>query len=141
MTNDEFASYYDQYKGVIAAIARKHARHDEELYKDLKQEGLFALFKLDLSRVRVNEDALIRQAIKFRMIDYLRKLSPESYESLQDRLENGGQVVIDEEGEVTLIMPPSTRGPMPVARRDSDETESRVIKLYEDGPPPREDAD
>ncbi len=136
MTNDEFTTYYKKYENKIKAIARKHARRDEELYKDLIQEGAFALFKLNLTRVRVNEDAWIRQAIKYRMIDYLRKVNPEAYESLQDHIESGAQVFVDADGDTKLLRPSPTQsrtGSNP-SRHEHHDTESRIIKLYEDTP-------
>ncbi len=74
MTNEEFEQiYYPKYNSIIKAIARKMANSDNELWKDLRQEGLLALLKCDISQVKDNEDAFIRQAIKFRMIDYIRR--------------------------------------------------------------------
>jgi RNA polymerase sigma factor (sigma-70 family) len=99
MTNEEFVDvYYPKYRHLIAGIARKYARNDEELFDDLKQEGAFALLKLRPERARVNLDAWIRQAIKFRMIDYLRKLRLRDTCSLQQFLENGSQVAADPDG-------------------------------------------
>ncbi len=135
MTDEQFKVYYARYRGVIASIARKLARRDEELYQDLKQEGLFALFRLNLAKVRVNEDAWIRQAVKFRMVDFLRKMNPRMYESLQAHLENGSQIVEDpDEGELHLVRPPAHRPPRAGSEYLHD-APSRFIKMLEDPAP------
>lgn len=92
MTNEDFAEYYPRYGGVIRAIARKLAQRDDELVLDLEQEGAMALLFLNPKLATTNPDAWIRQAIKNRMIDYLRKLNPQKYESLDARLASGDQV-------------------------------------------------
>jgi DNA-directed RNA polymerase specialized sigma24 family protein len=137
MTEEEFARYYEQYKGVIGRIARKLARGDEELLRDLKQEGLFALWRLNLAKARVNEDAWIRQAVKFRMVDFLRKLNPRVYESLQAHLDSGGQIVEDpEDGDLRIVHPPRhnslLRDPTGEGVGDSP---TRLLKLLEDPEP------
>ena len=96
MTNEEFEQvYYPRYTAVIRAIARKLAQKNDALMEDLVSEGMIALWKVDPSKAKDNPDAFIRQAIKFRMIDWIRKERPEMSESLTPYLERGDQVVHD----------------------------------------------
>ena len=96
MTNEEFEQvYYPRYTAVIRAIARKLAQKNDALMEDLVSEGVIALWKVDPSKAKDNPDAFIRQAIKFRMIDWIRKERPEMSESLTPYLERGDQVVHD----------------------------------------------
>jgi RNA polymerase sigma factor (sigma-70 family) len=90
----DFDRLYPKYRPVIQAIARKLVGTDDEMVRDLEQEGAFALFQLDLSRATSNPDAWIRKAIKNRQIDYLRRHKPASIrmESLDARLEQGDQL-------------------------------------------------
>lgn len=98
MTNDEFEKvYYPKYETVIRAIARKIANKNDALMEDLVSEGMIALWKLDPAKAKDNQDAYIRQAIKFRMIDWFRKEKPAQYESLTSHLELGDQIVQDED--------------------------------------------
>lgn len=98
MTNEEFTNvYYPKYQAVIKAIARKLAQKNDALMEDLVSEGMIALWKVDPSKARDNPDAFIRQAIKFRMIDWIRKERPEMSESLTPYLERGDQVVQDDD--------------------------------------------
>lgn len=98
MTNEEFESiYYPKYSAVIRAIARKLAQKNDALMEDLVSEGMIALWKVEPSKARDNPDAFIRQAIKFRMIDWMRKERPELSESLTPYLERGDQVVRDDD--------------------------------------------
>lgn len=53
---------------------------------DLIQVGLITLWRLEPSKATVNEDAWIRQAIRRRMVSYLRRLQPDRYESLDQLL-------------------------------------------------------
>jgi DNA-directed RNA polymerase specialized sigma24 family protein len=96
MTNEEFETIYlPKYDLTIRAIARKLAQTNDTLSEDLYQEGLIALWSCTPNRARDNPDAYIRQAIKFRMIDYLRKERIYITESLEARLERGDQIVSD----------------------------------------------
>lgn len=96
MTNDEFTHvYYPKYSAVIKAIARKLAQRNDALMEELVSEGMIALWKVEPAKARDNPDAFIRQAIKFRMIDWMRKERPDSSESLTPYLERGDQVVYD----------------------------------------------
>lgn len=90
----DFNRLYPKYRPVIQAIARKLVGADDEMVRDLEQEGAFALYQLDLSRVMTNQDAWIRKAIRNRQIDYLRRHKPTSVrmESLDLRLEKGDQL-------------------------------------------------
>lgn len=110
MRKREFEAYYDRYKSVITAIARKLAGTDDELVADLEQEGAVALWRLQPSRATKNPDAWIRQALKFRMVDYLRKNDPRLYESLDERMEAGDQVEQDGAGTLILRSPRRLQG-------------------------------
>lgn len=106
MTNEEFEEYYwPKYDLVIRAIARKLAQTNDTLAEDLYQEGLIALWNCKPNRARDNQDAYIRQALKFRMIDYLRRERIYELESLDSRLERGEQLVMNASGEFDLVMP------------------------------------
>lgn len=96
MTNEQFTDvYYPKYAAVIKAIARKLAQRNDALMEELVSEGMIALWKVDPAKARDNPDAFIRQAIKFRMIDWMRKERPDASESLSPYLERGDQVVYD----------------------------------------------
>lgn len=105
MTNEEFESvYYPKYHAVIKAIARKLAHKNDALMEDLVSEGLIALWKLDPHKARDNPDAYIRQAVKFRMIDWVRKERPNMYESLTPYLDRGDQVVQDSDTQQARLV-------------------------------------
>lgn len=105
MTNAEFERvYYPKYDTIIRAIARKLANKNDALMEDLYQEGLIALWKLEPRYAKDNVDAYIRQSVKFRMIDFVRKERPALYDSLTGHLERGDQVIKDEDtGEIRLL--------------------------------------
>jgi DNA-directed RNA polymerase specialized sigma24 family protein len=98
----EWERYWPKYQSVIRAIARKLGQKDDDLVKDLEQEGALALWLLKPALANKNPDSWIRQAIKNRMIDFLRKLNPRKYESLDARLEAGDQLESND-GELTLF--------------------------------------
>jgi DNA-directed RNA polymerase specialized sigma24 family protein len=107
MTNEEFETYFlPKYDLVIRAISRKLAQTNDTLAEDLYQEGLIALWNCNPGRAKDNPDAYIRQALKFRMIDYLRRERIYNTESLDARLERGEQLVRDVAGDFDLVMPP-----------------------------------
>jgi len=108
VTNEDFEQvYYPKYVNVIKAIARKLARRNTQLAEDLCQEGLIALWHLEPERARGNLDAFVRQAVKFRMIDYMRRERPAVFESLCARLERGDQMVQDPDtGDLHCIASP-----------------------------------
>lgn len=109
MTNEEFESHYlPKYDLVIRAISRKLAQTNDTLAEDLYQEGLIALWNCNPGRAKDNPDAYIRQALKFRMIDYLRRERIYNTESLDARLERGDQLVRDVAGDLDLVVLPST---------------------------------
>jgi len=106
MTNDDFNNHYlPKYDLVIRAISRKLAQTNDTLADDLYQEGLIALWNCNPGQARDNPDAYIRQSIKFRMIDYLRRERIYSLESLEARLERGDQLVRDVAGNFDLVTP------------------------------------
>lgn len=127
MTNTEFEKvYYPKYESVIKAIARKIAHRNDALMDDLIAEGMIALWKLEPSKAKDNPDAYIRQAIKFRMIDWMRREKPAMYDSLTRLLENGDQLVQDPDtNEVCLIrvLEPNHR-----VARELDEVEQNVSR-------------
>lgn len=130
MTNTEFEQvYYPRYNSKIQAIARKIAQRNDALADELYQEGLMALWQLNPKGATNNEDAYIRQAVKFRMIDYLRREHLARFESLTAHLERGDQVVRDEDtGETKLVTLRETH------RRNTmlDDDESRAAVILED---------
>lgn len=74
MTNEQFETeFYPKYKSTIQAIARKLARENDDLVEELFQEGCIAMLNCKPEKAKTNQSAFIRQAIKFRMIDYLRR--------------------------------------------------------------------
>lgn len=110
MDTQQAEVYYHRYITPIRGIARKFAGSDDALMEDLVQEGCLALMRLDPSKARVNENAWIRQALKHRMVDFLRKYRPQRYESLDARFESGDQLERLEDGELLLR---STRHTLP----------------------------
>lgn len=134
MTNELFERvYYVKYASVIRAIARKLAKKNDPLMDDLFQEGLIALWKCEPTTARDNEDAFIRQAVKFRMIDYMRRERPALYESLNVKMEHGGQIVYDASaGEARMVDERQTR-----RRHDTTydfDTDARGHRKEVDGP-------
>jgi len=91
----QFERYLRRYKDTIAAIARKFAGRDDDLAEELRQEGLIALWNVKPARAVKNKDAYIRQALKFRMVDHLRRLRPKQFDSLDRMLEAGEQLERD----------------------------------------------
>jgi len=133
VTEKQFEKYYQRYyvdRKMIQRIARKLSMNDEELYKELVQEGLIRLWGLDLRKATKNEDAYIRQAIKFAIIDYLRRNSPNKYESLDARLLAGEQLEKDSAtGELRLI---SSRQEVRLDREYRDHGNGRSTEIEED---------
>lgn len=104
MTHDDFNEvYFPKYSSVIRAIARKLANTNDSLADDLYQEGLMALWLCNPKGAKRNQDAYIRQAVKFRMIDFLRREKLADKESLDLHLEHGRQVVRGDDGNVNLV--------------------------------------
>jgi len=99
----QFEKYLALYQGTITAIARKLAGRDDDLVEDLEQEGRVALLFLDPGMARTNLDSMIRQAAHFRMIDFLRRLNPQQYDSLDAMLLNGCQLERDAYGDPHLV--------------------------------------
>lgn len=97
MTNTEFEQAYGQYASDIQAIARRLAKTDDDLCDDLNAVGMIALWQLELAPVTTNERAYVRQAVRNRMIDHLRRQRTHKTESLDARIEAGDQVVEDGE--------------------------------------------
>lgn len=93
MTHEEFNEvYYPKYNSVIKAIARKLVKSNDTLLEDLYQEGLIALWMCNPQDAKKNPDAYIRQAVRFRMIDFLRRQKYTVTESLDAHMEAGRQV-------------------------------------------------
>ena len=103
MNSRTFARYHRRYKNTIAAIARKLANSNEDLFQDLVQEGRIALWSLDPAHALTNLDSWIRQVIHFKMVDFLRRSHPKRFESLEDHLLCGEQLHRDpRSGSFTL---------------------------------------
>lgn len=120
MRRKEFDKYYARYCNIITAIARKYGGRDDDLVADLTQEGALALWHVDPRIATSNFDAMARQAIKFRMIDYLRRNNPKVYESLDALLEAGNQLEKDPRGNLRLVSP---FHPSNVFIREAEDTE------------------
>lgn len=103
MTNEEFERLYPAYRGVARGIARKLVGSDDDLVQDLEQEAFFALSQFDLATVTTNVDACIRQLLKFRMVDYLRKLKLDREDSLDMYLDTWDQLVVGADGVVRIV--------------------------------------
>lgn len=104
MTNEDFErTYLPRYRGVIKALARKLARRDQELYEDLCQVGMIALWQLDPTKATQNEDAFVRQILFNKMTDVLRRDRPALYQSLTALMARGDQLTLDQAGDVRLI--------------------------------------
>jgi len=114
----DYERYYERYLPAIKGIARKLAGSDNELAEDLEQQGALELLQLQPAKATRNESAWIRQALKRRMIDFLRKYNPAIYQSLDARLENGDQVERNANGQLTLL---SSHHPAPRLHCDPDE--------------------
>jgi DNA-directed RNA polymerase specialized sigma24 family protein len=110
MTNEEFeATYLPRYNNDIKAIARKLAKRDDELCKDLLQVGRIALWQIDLGKVTSNEAAFIRQVLWNKMVDVFRRQRPKRYTSLQALLARGDQLVWDPATNEPRLVGPATR--------------------------------
>ena len=96
-------TYLPRYAAAIKALARKLARRDQELFEDLFQEGMIALWKLDPANARDNEDAWVRQALWNNMVTFLRKERPARFESLEAHLARGAQVLLGDDGEIRML--------------------------------------
>jgi DNA-directed RNA polymerase specialized sigma24 family protein len=104
MTNQQFEEYYwPKYDAAIRAISRKLAQTNDSLAEDLYQEGLIALWECDPAKAKTNPDAFIRQAIKFRMIDYLRRERFKVTDSLDTYVDSGMQLIRESDGTVVLL--------------------------------------
>lgn len=103
MNNREFRRYHVKYKSVIQAIARKYAGADQDLFDDLVQVATIGLLDADLRRPYKNEDAFLRQVIRNKVVDHLRWLDYKDFDSLDQRLAQGDQIVKDFDGEITFV--------------------------------------
>jgi DNA-directed RNA polymerase specialized sigma24 family protein len=116
-------TYLPKYDLVIRAIARKLAQTNDTLAEELYQEGIIALWNCDPSKARDNPDAYIRQALKFRMIDYLRRERIYHTESLDARLERGEQLVAGVGGGLDLVPLRVVTGAVPPKKELAGEEE------------------
>ena len=106
MTNEQFDSYYKIYRSDLQAIARRFARTDEDLFDDLFQEARLALLAFDPAKVHSNEKACVLQAVRNRIIDWLRSEKRDRTESLNALIANGDQISTDDEGKPRLVKHP-----------------------------------
>ncbi len=88
MSDEEYLPLYTKYRPVIIAIAMKLCNGQPDWVDDLAQEGFIALANIDVSKITSNESSFVRQSVKFRMIDFLRREAPARYESLEAMLES-----------------------------------------------------
>lgn len=134
MTNEEFEGYYfEKYRSVVKAIARKLARDDDALFEDLQQEGWLGLLQLDLSKANKNPDSWIRQAIRFSMIDALRASDPNKYSSLDRLLEQHFQIGVDDSDEVVIVRDPTLERNRATERVNSQEAHWKRPEEEDDG--------
>lgn len=104
MTNDQFNNIYlPRYDATLKRLARKLARRDQVLYEELYQTGMIALWQLDTSKATENEDAWIRQALKYKMVSLLRTQRPKLFEALEKLLETN-QLVYDPDAEAPRLV-------------------------------------
>lgn len=125
MTNKQFAHYHPLYDNDVRAIARKFAKRDNDLFDDLYQIGLLALLDFRPESVRTNERACVRQAIRNRLIDYVRVERLASHTSLTAMLEAGDQLTADESGGAKLVLR-TERNRHPIDASDAEEYATRV---------------
>ena len=104
MTKDQFEKvFYPQYEANIAAIARRLASADYDLFADLCQEGAIALWRCNPEKATRSQSTYINQAIKYRMIDYLRKQARATHVSL-DQLDDVGIQIMDTSDGPRLVV-------------------------------------
>lgn len=96
MTGRQYKRFAGLFGSSIRGIARKLSKQDEELFADLVQVGHIALWQVEPNRARRNTDAYIRQSVKFRMVDHLRRMDPDRYVSLDDVLDGRHSLERDE---------------------------------------------
>lgn len=96
--------YLPKYKASIQAMARKLARRDQELFKDLYQEGMIALWRLSPAKAKDNEDAWVRQALWNNMVSWLRREHRRDFDSLDSLIEHGAQILDSEDGAQIIAM-------------------------------------
>lgn len=119
MTDDQFALLYPKYAASIRAIARKFGNADDALVQDLEQEGRICLWRLDISKAVANPDSYIRNAIRNKIIDFLRKENSGRYDSLDERMEFGEELERLPNGDLHLS---AQHTPLPTDFwRDTDE--------------------
>jgi RNA polymerase sigma factor (sigma-70 family) len=121
MTNEQFETYYKIYHSDIQAIARRFARTDEDLFDDLFQEGRLALLAFDPAKVHSNEKACVLQAVRNRIIDWLRAEKRDRTESLNALIANGDQITADDDGKPRLAKNPRRRNEVPAYEDEDDE--------------------
>ena len=110
MTKEEFEDvYYPKYKLLIAAIARRLAKTDHDLFGDLCQEGAIALWRCKPEKALKSPDTYITQAIKYRMIDYLRRHNKNDTTSIDSLDRMGIQVASGRSGPKVIRYTPPTR--------------------------------
>ena len=103
MKHKQYTRLATVFESSMRGIAHKLAGRDATLVEDLVQVGHLALLSLDLRKAKRNTDAYIRQSMKFRMIDHLRKMRPRDYWPLDAFLEDGHDLVYDDDtGEVCM---------------------------------------
>jgi hypothetical protein len=106
MEDEEYNILLAEYALSIRKIARKLGGSDDDLVEDLQQVGRITLWNLDLTRIESNRDSYIRQALKFRMIDFIRQTKVGKEESLDGRMLSGAgdQVTKDPQtGKIILV--------------------------------------
>lgn len=113
MRTREYVKLVPKYGPVIEAIATKLSRRCPWFRDDLIQEGHFRLQRLQLTRQRFRygsveiqaprkPDPYIRAAIKYAMIDHLRRLRPEMVDCTIEQAFRWGYALSQDSGELRL---------------------------------------
>jgi RNA polymerase sigma factor (sigma-70 family) len=129
VTDAEYNALYATYQSAIKAIARKYGNTDEGLVEDLEQEGMICLWKLDISKATVNPDSYVRNALRNRMIDFLRRENPLRHDSLDQRLSDGEDIERLPDGKLILTL--RRQDNMVDLWRDNDEIEESLSATEE----------
>lgn len=68
----EYNAFVKRYQLSINGIARRIAGRNEELFEELLQIGLIALWRFDPAKAKTNLDGLVKRHLRNRMIDFIR---------------------------------------------------------------------
>lgn len=94
---------WQDYEKAVRGIARKYAKNNEELFLDLVNTGWVTVLRLDTTKAHTNLRTYVLQAVKFRMIDYLRITKPLKAYRLEAFVSSGAQWCQDKTGDIRYI--------------------------------------